>query len=76
MKLEVKMPIYEYCCPKCGNEFELMRPFSKADDPAPCPKCGQNAEKLISGFGSKVDFYIRTPKKPPLSKPLEKKGEG
>ncbi len=70
------MPIYEYRCPNCGNEFELMHPFSKADEPTPCPKCGQNAEKLISNFGSKVDFYIRAPKNPPLRKPLEKKDEG
>jgi predicted nucleic acid-binding Zn ribbon protein len=23
------MPIYEYVCPKCKTEFEVMRPFSE-----------------------------------------------
>ena len=30
------MPIYEYRCPECGNEFESIRPVSRADDPIEC----------------------------------------
>jgi putative FmdB family regulatory protein len=56
------MPIYEYFCPKCEKEFELMRPFSEADKSALCPECGSEAEKLISAFASKVNFYIKVPK--------------
>jgi putative FmdB family regulatory protein len=53
------MPIYEYRCTKCGNEFELKRPFSEVHAPAFCPRCGTSSEKLISGFGSQVGYYIR-----------------
>ena len=44
------MPIYEYCCRKCGHQFEaLIR--SKNDLPQKCPKCGTaKPEKLLSAF--------------------------
>ena len=57
------MPVYEYSCSKCGLEFEALRPVSKSDDPANCPKCGAPAQKLVSVFGSKVGFYTRAPEK-------------
>lgn len=60
------MPIYEYHCPKCGKEFELMRPFNQVDAPAFCPTCGHKGEKLVSCCASKVDFYVRPPSKPPF----------
>jgi putative FmdB family regulatory protein len=43
------MPIYEYRCHRCANEFELLLlPAS----PAPaCPSCeSQEIERLLSGF--------------------------
>ncbi len=54
------MPTYEYRCPK-GHEFELFQRMS--DEPrAPCPKCGAEAERLLSagaGFLFKGEgFYI------------------
>ena len=30
------MPIYEYACEKCGNEFELL---VRGKEKAACPKC-------------------------------------
>ena len=48
------MPVYDYLCPKCRNHFELMRPMSEAEKPAGCPKCGSEAQKLISGFSSET----------------------
>lgn len=65
------MPIYEYRCPKCGTDFELMRRMAEIDKPAPCPKCGAEAERLVSAAGSKVGFYIRPPAKPAFRKPFE-----
>jgi len=62
------MPIYEYHCPKCDADFELMRPMSQADSPANCPKCGTQSERLVSVFASKVGFYIRAPEKPAFRK--------
>jgi putative FmdB family regulatory protein len=41
------MPIYEYRCPDCGHEFELMQKFS--DPPVrQCPSCSGTVQKLIS----------------------------
>lgn len=67
------MPIYEYRCPKCGTDFELMRPFSEADKPAPCPNCGSAGEKLISAFASKLGYFIQPPSKTPFREPAKKR---
>ena len=42
-----KMPIYEYRCDICGNEFEKCQKFS---DPVvdKCSTCGGKAQRLIS----------------------------
>ncbi|MDO9334191.1 MAG: zinc ribbon domain-containing protein [Dehalococcoidales bacterium] len=61
---EDKMPIYEYLCPKCKTEFELMRPFNEADKPAICPKCNSEAQKQIANFASKTGSYLQSPAKP------------
>ena len=41
------MPLYEYKCEACGNQFEKIQKFS---DPLvdACPKCGGKVEKLLS----------------------------
>ncbi len=47
------MALYEYKCSDCEERFELMRPMSAADDPAPCPDCGgEESRRLISNFAS------------------------
>jgi putative FmdB family regulatory protein len=47
------MPIYEYQCSDCGDEFEKMVRFSEADQNPPCPVCqSQNTKKKISSFAS------------------------
>ncbi len=58
------MPIYEYCCSRCGAYFELMRRMAESDQPAVCPGCGGKGEKLVSSFGSKVGFYTRASSTP------------
>lgn len=61
------MPIYEFSCTKCGNQFEIMRPFSQADKAAPCPRCRAASQKLVSLFGSTVDKYsLKIPEKGPF----------
>ncbi|MDR2891500.1 MAG: zinc ribbon domain-containing protein [Deltaproteobacteria bacterium] len=40
------MPIYEYCCKKCGHDFEEL---VFGDQTPQCPKCGSaDTEKLMS----------------------------
>lgn len=55
------MPTYEYRCPQCGTDFEKFQKMS--DEPgAPCPKCGANAERRLSGGAGLLfkgsGFYI------------------
>lgn len=57
------MPIYEYQCPSCGREFELMRPMSQAGETAPCPNCGTGSERLVSVFASKANYTVKGPAK-------------
>lgn len=69
------MPIYEYFCSKCGREFELRRSLSEADNPALCPKCGSEGQKLISVFASKMDYSLKGPDKEAFRKPMPKKAK-
>jgi putative FmdB family regulatory protein len=48
------MPIYEYICKNCKHKFELMRPFSKSNEGADCPRCKKKAERVISTCYSKT----------------------
>lgn len=44
------MPIYEYGCSNCGNQFEVLI-RSKTDFPDKCPQCGTpEPKKLLSAF--------------------------
>ena len=43
------MPIYEYTCRKCGNEFEVI---VFGDDVPECPRCGdKDLQRNMSSFG-------------------------
>ncbi|HEX76977.1 MAG TPA: zinc ribbon domain-containing protein [Dehalococcoidia bacterium] len=58
------MAIYEFFCAQCRAVFEVRRPMTEAHEAAPCPKCGSQGQKLVSGFGSKTGSYIQAPTKP------------
>lgn len=57
------MPLFEFECKKCGQQFEaLIRPHD--DDNVSCPKCGsKKLRKLISGFtarsAGKKDYELK-----------------
>ena len=44
------MPLYEYKCEKCGNQFEKIENHS-APTTQKCPKCGGKAQRMISAAG-------------------------
>ena len=48
------MPIYEYSCTKCQHKFEQLKPISKSDEDAECPKCKKPAKRTISKFTSRI----------------------
>jgi putative FmdB family regulatory protein len=47
------MPIYEYRCNDCGEEFEKFLRSMSASKEVSCPKCGsQSVAKVVSLFGT------------------------
>lgn len=42
------MPMYEYYCANCQDEFALLQPMSRSGEPAPCPQCEHGAARIIS----------------------------
>jgi|YNPNPStandDraft_1061719.scaffolds.fasta_scaffold79732_2 putative FmdB family regulatory protein len=48
------MPIYEYRCTECGEEFEKFVRSMTAEVEVACPKCGSpKVEKKVSLFGAR-----------------------
>jgi len=46
------MPIYEYHCPKCDQDFEIL--VMKSDEKVRCPHCAcKGVTRLMSGFAHK-----------------------
>jgi putative FmdB family regulatory protein len=44
------LPLYEYKCEKCGNQFEKIESHS-APTTQKCSKCGGKAQRMISAAG-------------------------
>ncbi len=57
------MPIYEYVCPDCNLKFELLRPLSRAQEDAVCPRCKCHAKRVFSPFAalSKSESGVTAP---------------
>lgn len=46
------MPLYEYCCEKCGHVTTFLEK-SGTRKPHPCEKCGSaKTERLLSAFAA------------------------
>lgn len=46
------MPIYEFHCPRCDQDFEQL--VFKKNEKVTCPQCDcAKVERLMSGFASK-----------------------
>ena len=51
------MPLYEYHCNDCGEEFEKMVRFTETDSSQVCPSFqSQDTKKKISSFASLGTF--------------------
>jgi putative FmdB family regulatory protein len=44
--------VYEYRCRTCDDVFEVRRPMSEADAPAPCPDGHRDTVRLLSVFAA------------------------
>ena len=48
------MPIYEFTCKKCSQDFEEIVRLSDREPP-PCPKCGaKDTQRILSPCASRV----------------------
>lgn len=53
------MPIYEYICRSCGEEFEYL--VMGRDDRATCPKCeGKEVQRMVSAASFKSSGGFRS----------------
>jgi putative FmdB family regulatory protein len=49
------MPIYEYRCRKCGEDFEFLLQNRKRKPTVTCPKChSARTQRLMSAFAGKI----------------------
>ena len=62
------MPIYEYYCANCNQEYEAIRPASQADDPVPCKSCNEPGQRQLSTFSFKSNTFT-APKLKPAAPP-------
>ncbi|MCG3114755.1 MAG: zinc ribbon domain-containing protein [Candidatus Manganitrophus sp. SA1] len=48
------MPIYEYACLECKEQFTLLQSLSAKAEETPCPHCGERkSRRLFSTFASR-----------------------
>jgi putative FmdB family regulatory protein len=51
------MPVYEYLCQHCNGIFEVLRSRRESSEPAPCPVCDRDAQRIMpSSFAA---FTVR-----------------
>ena len=41
------MPLYEFFCPDCSGIFEHLRSIRESSEPAPCPSCDRECERVM-----------------------------
>jgi putative FmdB family regulatory protein len=47
------MPLYEFRCPQCGEQFERLVRGARQTEPIPCSRCGWSpAERAFSTFAT------------------------
>jgi putative FmdB family regulatory protein len=61
-----RLPIYEYKCPHCGHQFEVMHAVNAK--PPKCERCGRDVRRVFSpvgiifkGTGWHITDYRKTP---------------
>jgi putative FmdB family regulatory protein len=71
------MPVFDFQCEKCGNEFEVERPLGAAGT-VKCPSCGSTkTAKVFSAAGivfKGSGFYVTDSKAGSSEKKADKSG--
>ena len=52
------MPLFDYECQNCSNEFEAFRSLAEYDKPVPCPDCGGGSQKIMTVGGIQDDHPV------------------
>jgi putative FmdB family regulatory protein len=56
------MPVYEYVCPSCGQEFERLVRSMDSRERVNCPECGgSKVKRKLSVFAARQGAAARTP---------------
>ena len=71
------MPIYEFRCAACGEQFEIISSLAERDESAVCPSCGgRDVSQVLGGFTVGISrtrlnpgVFERATGKPPEYKP-------
>ena len=42
------MPVYEYFCGDCNEQFTSLQSMARCSEPLPCPQCARDAQRVIS----------------------------
>ena len=59
------MPVYEYYCRSCDGIFEALRPMNRASEPAPCPVCASDGQRIMPTSFNAFTFRDGYPRKLP-----------
>ena len=55
------MPLYEYKCDKCGQQYEAIKRLSQRQEDDQCPSCRGRAVRVLSGFAVGSGSACATP---------------
>ncbi len=53
------MPLYEYYCAPCSDQFEVLRPLSQVNSPAVCPS-GHTTNNLVLSLSAPISKSNQT----------------
>lgn len=59
------MPLYEYFCEPCDGVFELLRGFRESSEPASCPVCNRDAQRVMPTSFNAFTFRDGYPRRIP-----------
>jgi putative FmdB family regulatory protein len=59
------MPLYEYYCESCNGVFEALRSMREASEPAPCPVCDRDGQRIMPTSFAAFTFRDGMPRRIP-----------